>query len=240
MSSSCCCSCFSTVSTIRPIGPEAFHRSRENMRRMYDQLASSVEGIQQLQGERFLAGSSPEYGLAAWEQVEKIDLAQIKDWLTPIFSREPLEINVVGDIDPQEAVRLVAKYFGNEQRGQEEAVPGKPIVFPAGEQRRLAVASSIDKALLTVAWKTSDFWDIARTRRLNLLAAVLDDRLRVKIREELGATYSPHVVSQPSRAHAGFGLMKGSLIVAPEQAEPLAKVIKEVAGSLGSQGGQRR
>ena len=216
--------------------PEAFHRSRENMRRMYEQLASSVEGIQQLQGERFLAGSSPEYGLAAWEQVEKIDLPQIKDWLTPIFSREPLEINVVGDIDPQEAVRLVAKYFGNEQRELEETVPGKPIVFPVNEQRRLAAASSIDKALLTVAWKTSDFWDIARTRRLNLLAAVLDDRLRVKIREELGATYSPHVVSQPSRAHEGFGLMKASLIVAPEQAEPLAKIIMEVAGSLGTKG----
>jgi zinc protease len=98
------------------------------------------------------------------------------------------------------------------------------------------VASSVDKAFLTVAWKTSDFWDIARTRRLNLLAAVLDDRLRVKIREELGATYSPRVISQPSRAHAGFGLMKGSLIVAPEQAEFLAKVIKEVAGSLGAKG----
>jgi zinc protease len=216
--------------------PEAFHRSRENLRRMYDQLASSVEGVQQVQGERFLAGASPEYGLAAWEQVEKIDLAQIRNWLTPIFAREPLEINVVGDIEPQEAVRLVARYFGETQRGQEDAPPGKPIIFPAGEQRRLYVASSVDKAFLTVAWKTSDFWDIARTRRLNLLAAVLDDRLRVKIREELGATYSPRVISQPSRAHAGFGLMKGSLIVAPEQAESLAKVIKEVAGSLGTKG----
>jgi zinc protease len=115
-------------------------------------------------------------------------------------------------------------------------LPPKAIAFPAGQERRLPVASTIDRALLTVAWKTDDFWDIDRTRRLNLLAAVLDDRLRVKIREELGATYSPQVVSMPSRGHAGFGLMKSSLIVAPEQAASLSKVIKEVAASLGDKG----
>jgi len=216
--------------------PEALRRSRENLRRMYEQLVSSVEGIQQLQGERFLAGSNREYGLASWEQIEKIRLEQISDWLAPAFAREPLEINIVGDIRPQEVVRLVAKYFGGEQRQEAAAQPLEPIVFPAGLERRLPVASSIDKALLTVAWQTSDFWDIARTRRLNLLAAVLDDRLRLKIREELGATYSPHVSSQPSRAYAGFGLFKGSLTVAPDQAQALAKVIKGVAADLGSKG----
>ena len=216
--------------------PEAFRRSRETLHRMYDQLVNSVEGIQQLQGERFLAGSSREYGLASWEQVEKLGLDQVSEWLTPAFVREPLEINIVGDIDPKEVVQLVAKYFGSEQRQEEEASPSQPIDFPAGEQRQLAVTSSIDKALLTVAWRTSDYWDIGRTRRLNLLAAVLDDRLRVKIRDELGATYSPQVSSQPSRAHTGFGLLKSSLTVAPDQAQPLAKVIKEVAAALGSKG----
>lgn len=216
--------------------PEAFRRSRETLHRMYDQLVNSVEGIQQLQGERFLAGSSREYGLASWEQMEKLGLDQVSEWLTPAFVREPLEINIVGDIDPKEVVQLVAKYFGSEHRQEEEAAPSQPIEFPAGEQRQLAVTSSIDKALLTVAWRTSDYWDIGRTRRLNLLAGVLDDRLRVKIRDELGATYSPQVSSLPSRAHAGFGLLKSSLTVAPDQAQPLAKVIKEVAAALGSKG----
>ncbi len=216
--------------------PDAFHRSRENLRRMYDQRVNSVEGIQQLQGERFLAGESREYGLASWEQIEQIRLDQVSAWLAPAFIREPLEINIVGDVDPQEVVRLVAKYFGSEERQGEEGPRSAPIVFPAGQQRRLIVGSSIDKALLTVAWQTSDFWDIGRTRRLNLLAAVLGDRLRVKIREELGATYSPQVFSQPSRAHLGFGLLESRLTVGPDQAETLAKVIKNVATALGDKG----
>ena len=216
--------------------PEGFRRSRENLRRMYEQLTSSAEGVQQVRGERFLTGSSPEYGLAEWTDVEKIELGQIRDWLNPVFAQAPLEINVVGDIDPQEAARLTAKYFGAEQRRQEPIPPLKPIVFPAGEERRLPVVSSIDKAMLTVAWKTSDFWDIDRTRRLNLLAAILDDRLRVKIREELGAAYSPQVLSMPSRGNQGFGLLKSSLVVAPDQAAALAKVVKEAAAGLGDQG----
>ena len=65
---------------------------------------------------------------------------------------------------------------------------------------------------------------------------MLDDRLRVKIREELGATYSSRVVSQPSRALSGFGLLQSSLIVAPDQAASLVGVIQGVAAGLGKQG----
>ncbi len=216
--------------------PEAYRRSRDNLHRMYEQLGNTVEGIQQMQGDRFLTGSSREYGLPPWEQVAQIQLEQISAWLKPEFSREPLEINIVGDIQPEEVLRLVTKYFGGEQRKAEEDTQGAAIVFPAGEQRYLRVNSSIDKALLTVSWQTGDYWDIGRTRRLNLLAAVLDDRLRVTIREELGATYSPQVVSQPSRVHAGFGLLTSRLTVAPDRAASLAKVIKKVAADLGTEG----
>ncbi len=215
---------------------DAFTRSRQGLQRMYGQLINTVEGVQQIEGERFLAGSCPEYGLASWQEVERIDLAQIRSWLAPIFAQEPLEINVVGDIAADKALALISRYLGAEQRQSAGEITDKPPLFPAGQELRLNAPSTIDRTLLTVAWQTSDFWDIGRTRRLNLLAAVLDDRLRVKIREELGATYSPRVVSQPSRALTGFGLLQGSLIAAPEQAASLAEVIKTVAAGLGEQG----
>lgn len=215
---------------------DAFTRSREGLQRMYAQMVNTVEGVQQIQGERFLAGSCPEYGLASWEEVERIGLEQIRSWLAPIFAQAPLEINVVGDIEADKALALISRYLGAEQRQGPAEITDQPPLFPAGKELRLSAPSTIDRTLLTVAWQTSDFWDIGRTRRLNLLAAVLDDRLRVKIREELGATYSPRVVSQPSRALSGFGLLQSSLIVAPDQAASLAGVIKTVAAGLGAQG----
>lgn len=215
---------------------EGFRRGRDNLKRMYEQMAGTAEGVEQVQGERFLTGGSPEYGLPSWEQVAQVALPSLRAWLVPVFAQAPLEINVVGDIDPQEVIQLVGKYFGDEHR-LAAAVPAPTTVsFPAGQTLQLQAGSAIDRSLLTVAWRTGDFWDIQRTRRLNLLAAVFDDRLRVQIREALGATYAPQVVSQPSRAIPGFGLMRASLIVAPDQAASLAQVLREVAASLGRKG----
>ncbi|MBM9536356.1 M16 family metallopeptidase [Desulfobulbus alkaliphilus] len=212
---------------------DAFGRAREQLRQMYEQMVSTVEGVHQLQGEAILAPGSREYGLPSWEQMDRVTLEQIAAWLEPIFSQEALEINVVGDIDPEEVARLVGSYFGGEKRYQQEVPPAQPIVFPSGQHHRLTVDSSTDKALVAVAWPTTDFWDITVTRRLNVLAAVLNDRLRVDIRQELGATYSPRVISRPSRIHDGFGLMISSLTAAPDQAELLAAKIREIASELG-------
>ena len=110
------------------------------------------------------------------------------------------------------------------------------LAFPTGEQCVLTVPSAIDKAQLTVAWKIGDYWDIGRTRRFNALAAVLGDRLRVQVREELGAAYSPRVFSQPSRTRPNFGLLQASLTIAPDQAEALARIIVRAAAELGEKG----
>ncbi|MBM9616041.1 insulinase family protein [Desulfobulbus rhabdoformis] len=215
---------------------DAYLRSREKLEQMYRQMETTVVGTQQTLGERYLSGSRAEYTLATWDEVAAIDLNQIQSWLQPALFDAPLEINVVGDITPQQALELINRYFGNEKRMSPPITRTPKADFPFGATKHIQVVSSIDKALITVAWKTNDFWDISRTRRLSLLAAILDDRLRVKIREELGATYSPQVNSAPSRAHDGFGLLRSSLIVAPEQAETLAQTIKEVADSLVQQG----
>jgi zinc protease len=199
-------------------------------------MVSTVEGVYQVQGEAILAPGSREYGLPSWEQVDQGTLEQVAAWLEPVFTQEPVEINVVGDIDPREVAHLVGSYFGSEQRTPQKVQPAEPIVFPTGRQYILPVDSSTNKALVTVAWATNDFWDISSVRRLNVLAAVLNDRLRVDIRQELGATYSPRVFSRPSRVHAGFGLMISSLTADPDQAEFLAAKIREIASALTREG----
>ena len=60
---------------------DAFNRSRDSLQRMYRQLNNSVEGVQQIQGERFLAGTCPEFGQASWEEIATIRLEQIRSWL---------------------------------------------------------------------------------------------------------------------------------------------------------------
>ena len=141
----------------------------------------------------------------------------------------------MGDIDQQHALALAQRYFGQENRIEETSGQPATVLFPQGQHFFHHVNSSIDKALVTVAWQTDDFWDISRTRRLNLLASVLGDRLRLKVREELGATYSPVVYNQSSRTHEGFGILQSKMTVSPDQARTMAGLVKEVAAELGQQ-----
>ena len=79
-----------------------------------------------------------------------MQLAQIRAWLGPVLVREPLEINVVGDIDPHRVMQLVCRYFGHEERRESTAATREVHSFPAGQEQRLQVESSINKAMLTL------------------------------------------------------------------------------------------
>jgi zinc protease len=86
--------------------------------------------------------------------------------------------------------------------------------------------------MVTVAWPTDDFWDISRTRRLNVLASVLTDRMRKLIREKLGAAYSQYAYNQSSLVDPGFGVLRSVVVVKPSQAEMVTDILKELGGKL--------
>lgn len=216
--------------------PEAYRLSMERFGQMYDQLASSVEGMMQLEGERFLAGGNPHHGMPPRDRFMELELDQVRKWLEPVFAGAPLEVTVVGDVDPGEAVALIGRHFGTLDRNEAAEKPAPHITFPDGDRLHSKVDTAIDKALVVVAWPTDDFWNISRTRRLNILAAVLDDRLRVEIREKLGAVYSPVVFSAPSRVAPGYGVIRAMMTVDPAQARFLAEKVREVGADLARNG----
>uniref|UniRef100_UPI004056395D M16 family metallopeptidase n=1 Tax=Candidatus Electronema sp. TaxID=2698783 RepID=UPI004056395D len=210
---------------------DAFERVRRKTEQLYAQMRSSVEGMMQLRGEGFLAGGNPRYGLPPLEALQKLTLAEIEGWLAPALREEPLEISVVGDFDQAQVLKLAAKYFGGPRKGSQQGA-GTTITFPAGQQLKLNVATATGKALAAVAWPTDDFWDIARTRRLGVLAAVLDDRLRKQIRESLGAAYSPYVYNQSSTVDPGHGVLRAVLLAEPGQAGLLAKKLRQAGAEM--------
>jgi zinc protease len=216
--------------------PGAYRRSMEKLVQMYSQMESSVEGMMQLRGERFLAGGNQRYGFVPLVSLQKITLEQIENWLAPVLKNDGLEVSVVGDFDRDEILQLAGRYFGGQREKTMPVSSGRKISFPSGKRLTLQVHSASDKALLTVAWPTDDFWNISRTRRLSVLASVLDDRLRKQIREELGATYSPVVYNNSSRVDPGYGVLRSLMIVDPSRADMLSEKLKEVGAGLAADG----
>jgi len=219
---------------------EAYQLAMERYRLSYMQDIRTVEGAMNIHAEKFLAGGDTRFGLPDYETYNKLTLNDVRAWIQTALNQYPLEISVVGDFDPDILVDIVSKYLGGLPSGKIKADREKdPTVipkFPEGQSLQLEVDTDIPKAIAMVAYPTDDFWDIHQTRRLSLLAGVINERLRVTIREKLGASYSLYAYSRPSKAYPGYGVFRKVVFTGPEEAQNLVDVMKQIALDIAGDG----
>ncbi len=214
------------------VGDDAYQVSMDRFKQSYESMASDVQGAMTLYGKSFLADGNQYFGLPSWTDFSQIPIEQIKSWYLPTVSGSSLEISIVGDFDEKKILALARKYFSVLTDRTNLVFPETQISFPKGESLALTVPSSIDKAMLVLAWKTDDYWNIQRTRSMLLVAEIFSDKMRRVIREKLGATYSPRVYNVASRVHKGYGVMQANLIVDPAQIEVLQKEVLSIARDM--------
>src|SRR5690606_22807578 len=87
-------------------------------------------------------------------------------------------------------------------------------------------------ATLLLIWPVRDPLRAAERRELALLAAVLKDRLRVQIREEKGATYSPEATFAWSDTYPGLADLRCQLDVPVRQARKVMDQVRDLALEL--------
>jgi zinc protease len=223
---------------------DAYRTAMQDFESMYGRLEHSVAGNAHLYLDSFFTGDAPGSGMGSWDQMKSIELQQVVDWLAPYFSGAPLELSIVGDIDPEKVQRLASIYFaGLPERSNTDKEAGRAAsnaagarssqaVFPVGERLDITVDAPVDKALVRVGWLTDDFWDISRTRRLHVLAAVFEERLRRVIREELGTSYSPSAYATASRIYPDYGAVYAEVVVEVAALDKVLQAIEKIADSL--------
>ncbi len=202
---------------------------------IYQQLERTPDGFAQYEVARFLHSGDPRFGYPKRGEVEALTMDQAKAWITPELKSGYCELTLVGSFDKEAAIELLAGTFGNlearsaEKPDQKEA---RLVKFPEGTSREFVFDSVIPKAMAVVHWPTTDIFEIEKTRRLGMLSAILDDRLRVKIREELGDAYSPFAHNLPSDTWTGYGYLFASVTVDPSQSEAVTEVVSSIAAEL--------
>jgi zinc protease len=203
----------------------------------YKSMPHSVDGMMQLRVQNFLAGGDPRFGAPPLVKLEQCSNQEIKTWLKSQMKLKSMELAIVGDFNPGEAEKLAALYFGSLKATGEKSAPSMAArktgpEFPRGQSLHLAIASNIPKALVVVAFPTEDFWDIRRTRRLNVIAELFSERLRRRIREKMGAAYSPDAFSHSYRAYKGYGMIQIHVLVDPHQTEVVVEAIHHIANAM--------
>jgi zinc protease len=219
--------------------PEGLRMARKSLEQLYRFLKHTVNGP--LTGElaNLLANGDHRFGIPEQEMTMARNLDELKAWLTPQLAQGSLEVAIVGDLDIEATIDAAARTIGALPR--REAKPSlddlKKVTFPAQPfTKSYFIESEIPKGAVVLYWPTDDLLDPRRGRRLNLLAAILQDRLRVKVREEIGATYSARAQNDGNESIPGYGYLFANIDVDPATAGKISDLAIDIADELSKNG----
>lgn len=147
------------------------------------------------------------------ENIGQIPYTDISSLFAESLRDTPIVISMVGDVDEAQAVAEVAKTFGT--------LPPRPVTAPvfAGSERTSFPPKEReftffhqgrdDQSLSEIIWPTTDFYTSGRdSAGLDMLAAIVRNRLFEELRQKQGADYSPQARSFQADSYPGFGYVE--------------------------------
>ena len=174
--------------------PEGLRVAHKGLEELYLSFQHTVNGPLATEIANLVANGDRRFGIPEQKVVMARTLDELRAWLTPQLTHGSLEVAIVGDLEIEASIDAASRTIGALPRREvKPALPGlKKVSFPAQPfAKNYAIDSAIPKGAVFIYWPTDDYRDVQRTRRLDLLAEILKDRLRVKVREAIGGTYVP-------------------------------------------------
>lgn len=143
---------------------------------------------------------------------------------------------LVGSFPIAEVKPLVARYLGGLPSSPREArFRDVGLRYPTGDIDR-ALQKGSDKSAVAIIYSGQRPYSAGETLRLAALTEVLRLRVTERIREELGSSYSPGVVSQFAKVPVGEYALRFSVGCAPDQVPTLEHTIDGIIGALQANG----
>jgi zinc protease len=173
------------------------------------------------------------------ERFESLTTAEVRDWLRKSLDAAPIDLVFVGDLDVDAAVAAAARTFGTlpQRRARDPHEDRRsPMQARTGLRRDYTIDAEDPKTFVMIAFPTTDGMEAATRRRLGFLGQVLSDRLRVQVREKLGASYSPSAFSQSSETTPRDGWIAIQASAEPGKVEELVEACLAAADGMATSG----
>lgn len=183
-----------------------------------------------------VTGGDARFGLLDPADFAAVSLDDLRAVVAPQLANGPLALGLVGDFDADEAIAAVAATLGAlppREARRDGVIDAAPVAFTADRTTRtLTHAGEPDQGVLAVVWPGNDATDQRDDMARDLLASVMGLRLTEKLREELGATYSPSAFSYSQRTYRGFGHITAFATLPAATMDDSAEAIREIAAEL--------
>ncbi len=210
--------------------------TRTFIERQLTARARTSSGVAEDRLREYLFGGHTALTRPRLEESRRLTYAQMKEWIEPQLVTSPVEISIVGDIDYAAAVAAVARTFGAlPLRSTVDALAEGRLFTPGVAPQRLERRFQGKGAVGTVAlaWRLADVVGQTDDCQLRLLARILEDRIRVRLRQEMGKTYSPVVGLLSERALAPATLfLRCRVETAPQYLHRVAEAAEAVVAEL--------
>ena len=220
----------------------AFHRVQNALSAQLDQLDATPQGVFGREVGRLQHGGDLRWGTPDQADVKAATLDRLETLLRPILADSPLEVDVVGDVDPETVIAAVAKTFGALAPRPAETPPSRAelaIARPTTGAAPLVLHHNgrSDQSIAYEAWPTEGlFVDPQKTRAINVAAEVLELRLIDRVRIAEGSTYSPSVTSSPSDVFPTYGFISASVETPPAKITSFYSAVSELSADLREKG----
>lgn len=218
----------------RDDGLSQFRSIAEEVRR--GQNAQAVQ-VAVNQVSRMLRSGDPRWGFPARDEIEAFTMDHARAMVAEALGSAPLEVTIVGDITPDEAIAMTASTFGALPRRAEswpDYDAARQITFPESREEPAVVRfnGQPDSGMANIYWPVGDAFDARRARALDLMAEVYSLKATERFREQEGATYSPIVSSQASMIFPDFGFLWVGLDVDRAEVERMYTIADELAAAM--------
>jgi len=219
---------------------EPVARAKAGMLATYDAGATSPNAVLGRQLSWLLRDKDMRFRTPSKVEISALNPAQFRAFWEPILASGPVEVEVFGDVKPDDAIAAVGATFGalSARKTLPIALPSREVHFPAHNATPLVLNHGGDKdqAAAVIAWPTgAGIADAKEARRLDILAQIISDRLFEKLRAVDGAAYSPNAQSDwPFAFDKGQGYLVVMSQLKPERVDYFYTLVRQIAADLAS------
>ena len=219
--------------------PEGLVQFRRELPLMYEELAHQHQGPLLTKFLPELYAGDPRFGLPEQDAAAAVEIEAVREWLAPTLAAAPLEVSVVGDLDVEETIAVASRTVGllPERRDWERLEERRSVPAPrSGVSQTHAIDTKVPKSMVLLVFPVPDGIAVTNRRLFGVLSVVVNDRLRIQVREKLGAAYAPGAGVQQSEVYPGVGMLMIQAMSDPDKVETLVEACLGVAQSLSEAG----
>jgi zinc protease len=169
-----------------------------------------------------------------------MSVVDVRRWMQEPLSRGYVEVTIVGDVPEAAAVSTMARTLGSlapRAATKTTPEPPKPVHVTARPgYERIEFIGEQNLGLVVGTWPIESAMHVRDQAALEVLAKILEIRVRHEVREKLGLAYSPSASFESYDGFPNFGLLRAQIDVTPTDASKVAPLVQSIGAALAAKG----